>query len=312
MFPINEAEADKRRAALSSVVAAVGLVAIKLVVGVLTGSLGILAEAAHSALDLVAALVTFLAIRAAGKPADPEHLYGHGKIENLSALFETFLLLVTCIWIVYEAIRRLATGRVEIEVTIWSFAVMIISIVVDTSRSRMLYQAAKTHKSQALEADALHFHTDIWSSSVVLFGLGCVKLGEWFPALAWLERADALAALGVAFIVVGVSLRLGMRTVHALVDTAPSGMQARIIQAAESVPGVRNAHNVRVRHSGPNIFADVHVLVDGNQTLHEAHELTERVEDAVRSVAPEVDITVHPEPFETHEPTPSPRDQSPK
>ena len=296
-----QAEADKRAAAASSVVAAVGLTGIKAVVGVLTGSLGILAEAAHSALDLVAALVTYLAIRAAGKPADREHTYGHGKIENLSALFETGLLLITCAWIIWEAVKRLSTGHLEIEVTIWSFLVMITSIVVDVSRSRMLYRVAKAHNSQALEADALHFHTDIWSSSVVLLGLAFVKFGEWFPRFALLGRADAVAALGVAVIVVGVSYRLGVRTVHELVDTAPSGMRERIIEAAESVPGVMNAHNVRVRHSGPNVFADIHVLVNGSQTLHEAHALTDRVEEAVRQCVPEVDITVHPEPFETHE-----------
>jgi cation diffusion facilitator family transporter len=294
------AETEKRAAASSSVLAAVGLTTIKIVVGLLTGSLGILAEAAHSGLDLVAALVTFFAIRAAGKPADREHTYGHGKIENLSAMFESGLLLLTCIWIIREAVRRLITGRIEVEVTIWSFAVMITSIVVDVSRSRMLYRVAKAHNSQALEADALHFHTDIWSSAVVLFGLVCVQLGDWFPQFAWLEKADAIAALGVAVIVIGVTYRLGMRTIHALLDTAPRGMQQRIVEAAESVPGVLNAHNVRVRHSGPNLFADLHVLVDGKQTLNEAHELTDRVEEAVRQKVPDVDVTVHPEPYETH------------
>lgn len=296
-----QAETAKRDAAASSVIAAIGLTGFKAVVGVATGSLGILAEAAHSALDLVAALVTYLAIRAAGKPADREHTYGHGKIENLSALFETGLLLITCAWIIWEAVSRLSTGRVEIEVTIWSFLVMITSILVDVSRSRMLYRVAKAHNSQALEADALHFHTDIWSSSVVLVGLCCVQAGNWFPSLKILGRADAVAALGVAVIVIGVSYRLGLRTVHELVDTAPSGMRERIIEAAESVPGVMNAHNVRVRHSGPNVFADIHVLVNGTQTLSEAHELTDRVEEAVKQKLPEVDITVHPEPFETHE-----------
>ncbi len=301
MYTSLQAETEKRAAASSSVLAAIGLTAFKVVVGVLTGSLGILAEAAHSGLDLVAAMVTYLAIRAAGKPADREHTYGHGKIENLSALIETGLLFITCMWIIWEAVRRLSTGRFEVEVTLWSFAVMITSIVVDVGRSRMLYRTAKKHNSQALEADALHFHTDIWSSSVVLLGLSCVQLAAWFPKLVWLGRADAVAALGVAVIVIGVSYRLGLRTVHELVDTAPSGMRERIIEAAESVPGVMNAHNVRVRHSGPHVFADIHVLVNGSQTLQEAHALTDRVEEAVKQMVPEVDITVHPEPFETHE-----------
>src|SRR4051812_30439872 len=155
---------EKRGAALTSLLAAVGLTAFKIIVGVATGSLGILAEAAHSGLDLVAALMTFLAIRFSGQPPDREHPYGHGKMENLSALFETVLLLITCVWIVREAIHRLASHTSAVEVTVWSFAVMVVSIAVDYSRSRVLARAAEKYQSQALEADALHFQTDIWSS----------------------------------------------------------------------------------------------------------------------------------------------------
>jgi cation diffusion facilitator family transporter len=162
---------EKRSVAISSVIAAVGLTGFKLIVGFATGSLGILAEAAHSGLDLMAAVMTFLAVRISGKPADPNHLYGHGKVENLSALFETLLLLVTCIWIIYEARHRLLFHTIDLEVNYWSFTVMITSIVVDISRSRMLYRAARKYNSQALEADALHFSTDIWSSGVVILGL---------------------------------------------------------------------------------------------------------------------------------------------
>jgi len=168
------AQKEKREAALSSVVAALLLTGLKLAIGLLTGSLGILAEAAHSGLDLVAALVTFFAVRLSDRPPDEHHLYGYGKIENLSALIETLLLLITCVWIIYEAIQRLFFKSVEIEASIWAFAVMGISIVVDITRSRILYAAARKHKSQALEADALHFSTDIWSSSVVIVGLGLV------------------------------------------------------------------------------------------------------------------------------------------
>ncbi|MCJ7783362.1 MAG: cation diffusion facilitator family transporter, partial [Desulfobacterales bacterium] len=145
---------EKRWAALSSVIAAVGLTGFKIIVGLTTGSLGILAEAAHSGLDLMAAVMTFLAVGISGKPADRNHLYGHGKAENLSALFETLLLLVTCFWILYEATHRLLFHPVALKVTFWSFAVMITSIVVDVSRSRVLYRAARKYNSQALEADA--------------------------------------------------------------------------------------------------------------------------------------------------------------
>lgn len=297
MCPASQtAEQEKRWVALTSLWAAVGLTSFKAIVGIATGSLGILAEAAHSGLDLIAALVTFLAIRAASKPADQEHLYGHGKIENLSALFETLLLLITCVWIFYEAGHRLSSGVEKVEVNGWSFAVMITSIVIDYSRSRALGRAAKKHNSQALEADALHFQTDIWSSLAVIAGLVCVKLSQWVPSLRFLHYADAAAAVIVALIVVWVSVELGMKTIHALLDTAPKGMEKKIIAAAETVAGVCDCHHVRVRSSGPQLFVDVHVLVDGQLSLSEAHDLTEQVERAIQQVAPEADVTVHPEP----------------
>ncbi len=289
-------EREKRWAATSSVVAAVCLTGFKIVVGLATGSLGILAEAAHSGLDLVAALMTLFAVRISGKPADTEHLYGHGKVENLSALFETLLLLVTCVWIIWSAIHRLAAHRLEIEVNLWSFAVMATSIAVDTSRSRMLYRVARKHHSDALEADALHFRTDIWSSSVVILGLVCVKISECVPAAGILRYSDAVAAIAVALIVVHVSVKLGLRTVQSLVDAAPAGVDRQITAAVEALPGVTNCHHVRVRYSGPRPFVDIHVLMDGSRTLREAHDLTEEIERTIEQILPEADVTVHPEP----------------
>ena len=277
--------------------AAVGLTALKIVVGAATGSLGILAEAAHSALDLVAALVTFLAVRFSARPPDHTHLYGHGKIENLSALSETVLLAATCVWIVGEAVRRLLFHQVEIEVTIWSFAVMLTSIVVDFSRSRVLARAARKYQSQALVADALHFQTDIWSSTVVIAGLIAVKAGAWYPSLGFLRQGDAVAALGVCCVVVWISVQLGRRTVDALLDKAPAGLERSITAAVEAVPGVRDCHQLRLRYSGPILFVDLHVLVDGKQTLAEAHQLADVIEDAIHGIAPQSDVTVHPEPF---------------
>jgi len=287
---------EKQAVALSSLGAAVGLTAFKILVGITTGSLGILAEAAHSGLDLVAAGMTLVAVRISGRPADRSHLYGHGKIENLSALGETILLLATCGWIVWEAVRRLIFHKVEVEVTVWSFVVMAVSIVVDISRSRVLARTAKKTHSQALEADALHFQTDIWSSAVVLLGLAALWTGEHFPSLGVLKESDAIAALGVSLLVVWVSVQLGRRTVDALMDKAPHGMETRIVTAVEAVPGVRDCHQVRIRNSGPLLFIDLHVLVDGNQTLWQAHDLTEIIEAAIHDVAPEADVTVHPEP----------------
>jgi len=291
------AEHEKRSAALSSVIAAIALTSFKIIVGIATGSLGILAEAAHSSLDLVAALVTFLAVRISGKPADAEHRYGHGKVENLSALFETLLLLLTCVWIIYEAVNRLFFKHVVVEVSYWSFLVMIVSIFIDYTRSRILFRAARKYNSQALEADGLHFSTDIWSSSVVIFGLICLVIAKMVPSLAFLDKADSIAALGVAVIVIYVSAQLGIRTITGLLDVAPRGSVDKIKAGVEALPGVANCHNVRVRTSGPHLFVDIHVLVDGNQTLFQAHALTETIEKKIKEMLPAADVTVHPEPM---------------
>ena len=287
---------EKKSAALTSVTAAIGLTGFKVVVGLSTGSLGILAEAAHSGLDLMAAVMTFLAVRISGKPADRTHRYGHGKVENLSALFETLLLLLTCLWILYEAGHRLLYHAAHLRVTFWSFAVMITSIIVDVSRSRILYRTARKYNSQALEADALHFSTDIWSSGVVIVGLLCVKISEWVPGVAVLRHADSVAAIMVGLIVVYISIKLGIRTIQALLDVAPSGIENKIIAAVECLPGVADCHNVRFRYSGPQLFVDIHILVDGNQTLKEAHDLTEEIEHTIEQFLPNVDVTIHPEP----------------
>lgn len=297
LTPTSQAEKEKTSAALSSVVAAVALTTFKIIVGLMTNSLGILAEAVHSGLDLVAALVTYFAVRISDKPADQEHLYGHGKIENLSALIETFLLLATCIWIIYESIQRLFVETVEVDASFWAFLVMGVSIAVDYSRSRVLYKAARKHNSQALEADALHFSTDIWSSSVVIAGLIGLKLAEAVPALRFLDKADAIAALLVAGIVIYVSIRLGIRTVHGLLDQAPEGLAEKIKEVVEAVPGIIDCHRVRVRTSGPGLFVDLHTYVDPEQSLNDAHELTRKAVNAVRSVAPKADVTVHAEPM---------------
>jgi cation diffusion facilitator family transporter len=291
------AEHEKRAAALNSLAAAVFLTAFKVVVGFWSGSIGILAEAAHSGLDFVAALVTYIAIRTAGRPPDAQHLYGHGKIENLSAMVETLLLLATCGWIISEAIERLFAKAVHVEASVWAFGVMGVSILVDVSRSRMLNRMAVKHRSQALEADALHFSTDVWSSAVVILGLVGVRVAAAVPSLRFLALADAVAALGVAAIVVAISLKLGWRTIQALLDAAPQGMAEKVKQVAESVEGVRDCHAVRIRHSGPRYFVDLHVLLDGSMTLQAAHELTDVIEAKVNLLLPEADVTVHPEPW---------------
>jgi cation diffusion facilitator family transporter len=299
--PDEHGEHEKKSVALSSVVAAVFLTGIKLVVGLLTGSLGILAEAAHSGLDLIAAVVTFLAVRVSGRPPDSEHHYGHGKIENLSALIETLLLLATCVWIIYEATSRLFFHDVLVEVTPWSFAVMGISILVDFTRSRALMRAAKKHGSQALEADALHFSTDIWSSCVVIVGLGGVLLAHRLEnsaptAAHWLYRADAIAALGVSLIVIYVSIRLGNRTIAVLMDRAPRGSSDLVQRAIATLSGVSEVRQVRVRQSGPSTFVDLVLSVKADTSVERAHSIAAEAENAVHQLVPNSDVMVHVEP----------------
>src|SRR5712692_1426662 len=216
-FSPESMRAEKRAVAGNSVLAAFAITALKIVVGFTTGSLGILSEAAHSGLDLIAALVTFFSVRVSDKPADADHQYGHGKVENFSAFIETGLLLLTCIWIVYEAVRRLFFHHVEIEPSPAAFLVMFFSMGVDFWRSRALGRIADKYDSQALEADALHFSTDIWSSGVVALGLLLVLLGRAY-GIGWLRDADPIAALFVAGVVVYVSWRLARRTIDALLD----------------------------------------------------------------------------------------------
>jgi cation diffusion facilitator family transporter len=291
-----EARKDKRSAAISSVVAAIGLTTFKTIVGILTNSLGILAEAAHSGLDLVAAAMTLFAVQVSDKPADTEHPFGHGKIENISALFETVLLLATSGWIIYEAINRLFVVSVKVEASIWSFVVMGTSIIIDFTRSRILYKAARKYKSQALEADALHFSTDIWSSSVVILGLIGLTVARYVPGLDWMHKADSVAALIVAIIVIFISGELGWRTISALLDTAPRGLADKVEKVAGAVNGVVDAHAIRIRASGAHTFIDMHITMNGNLTLIEAHAATEVIEKAIHGIVSPADITVHVEP----------------
>jgi cation diffusion facilitator family transporter len=283
---------EKGFAAAWSVSSAVFLTVIKIVIGIWTGSLGILAEAAHSGLDLAAALITFFAVRVSDRPADQEHLYGHGKVENLSALAETILLLVTCVWIIYEAIQRLFFESVEVDPSIWAFVTMGISIVVNYFNSNLLGRTAKKYKSQALEADALHFSTDILSSVVVLIGLGFVWFGERIGQKSVFVRADAIAAFVVALIVIWVSVQLGRRTIDALLDRAPRGLAAQITTAVSQIGGVQRVMRTRVRGSGSQVFVDLRVAVPRHLSFEESHAVTDHIRDGVHSISPNADVIV--------------------
>ena len=285
-------QAEKKSVALNSVYAAVAITGMKVVVGVTTGSLGILSEAAHSGLDLVAAAVTYFSVRVSDKPADADHQYGHGKVENFSAFIETGLLLLTCVWIVYEATKRLFFRSVDIEPSVWAFVIMGTSIAVDAWRSRRLKRVAEKYDSQALLADALHFSTDIWSSAVVILGLIFVVAGRAYD-IPWLAKADPIAALAVACIVVYVSWQLARQTIDALLDGAPAGVRAQIIDQVSQVNGVLAVQRVRIRRGGSKYFADVSVAMSRTVTFQKSEQVTNEVAIAVRELLPGADVVVN-------------------
>ena len=291
-FDHDSMRAEKQRVARNSVLVAIVITVFKFFVGFASGSLGILSEALHSSLDLVAAVITLFSVRMSDLPADSTHQYGHGKVENVSAFIETGLLLATCVWIVWEAIHRLFFHAVEIEPSIWAVLVMSISIVLDYGRSRSLKRVADKYSSQALQADALHFATDIWSSSVVLAGLAFVWAGRAHH-IPWLIKADPIAALGVAAIVMSVSWRLARETLDALLDAAPRGIRHEIITQVRTVPGVLAVERVRIRRAGSRYFADIAVGVARNLAFQAADALVSEVRYRIQNLLGDSDVVVH-------------------
>lgn len=279
---------QKESVALSSMAASAVMALAKFGVGFATGSLGLISEGMHSLLDFGATIITYLAIRISGKPADDAHHYGHGKIESVAALIETGLLFLTSGWIIYEAIHRLATGKTEVEVTWWAIAVIVASIIIDINRARALSRVAKETKSQALEADALHFSSDVLSSAVVLFGLVMVAIG--FPL------ADAIAAIGVSAFVCLAGWRLGKRTVDALTDAAPEGLADQIKSIAMAIPAITKVNRVRARPVGALLFVDIDISVGRGLPLDRVTETKAHLIADVQQKFPEAElmIAIHP------------------
>jgi cation diffusion facilitator family transporter len=288
---LHSVQMEKRGVALNSVYVAMVITALKVMVGFGTGSLGILSEAAHSGLDFLAALVTYFSVRVSDRPADADHQYGHGKVENFSAFIETGLLLLTCIWILWEAGRRLWTGAFHVEPSIAAFVVLILSMVLDYWRSRKLQRIALKYDSQALEADALHFHTDIWSSGVVVIGLVLVWVSDRYQ-IPQLKMADPIAALLVAGVIIHVSWRLARQTIDALLDAAPTGIRSKILDEVATVPGVMEIDRVRIRRAGNRYFADVEVGMSRGVTFQRSEQVVGAVSDAVQKVLPHADVLV--------------------
>ena len=306
-----DADTKKTIAAVSSVIWSALLTLMKFVVGVLTGSLGILSEALHSALDLLAALGSLFAVKIAAQPADAEHPYGHGKVENLMALVETLLLLATAAWVVTEAVERLMSDSPEalhVQTSIWAFVVVIVSLVVDINRSAMLKRVAKETKSAALEADAAHFASDIWSSAAVLLGItgaACVEFAEEGSALHWvLLRADVLASLGVVLLILHICWDLGKKAINNLMDRVDGHAAGEIRKLmAERMPAYP-VTRLRVREVGMKVYSEIEVAVPRELHVDTAHEIADAIEELIASEFPEAETIVHMQPSALPEDTP--------
>lgn len=289
--------AAKRSAALSSVFAAFGITLLKLVTGILTGSLGMLGEAAHSGIDLIAAAITLLTVRVSDLPADAEHNYGHGKLESVSAGLEILLMIGSALWVAWEAIGRIHhRNHLALQLSIWPFLVLLLSIAVDLTRSRTLARVAQAQRSEALAADALHFGTDIWSALAVLLGLTASYVGERLQIGA-LELADPIAALLVTAIILYVTVRLARRTLDSLLDATPPEVRAQqrdaLIREIESIPDALKAERVRVRRSGSDYFVDITLSLPRNLTFQRAEQVTAAATQAVQRQLPGADVVIH-------------------
>lgn len=289
-----KSSSKKEIAALASIGSAVVLVSLKVFLTTATGSLGVLSEALHSSLDLVAAIITYLSVRVSDRPADAGHTYGHGKVESFSAFVETGLLFLTAIYIVWEAVQRLFFREVHVRPSLLAIGILGVALCIDLVRSRALQRVAREYASEALEADALHFSTDVWSTLAVIVGITMVWVGDRM-GLPWLRYADPLAALVVAAVVIWVGAQLGKRTLDALLDAAPEGLQGRLARAVEELDGVLSTERVRVRRSGNRHFVDVTISVPRAASFERVHAISDAVERRVEEIVPS-DVMVHMEP----------------
>lgn len=282
----------KKQAATISVLAASMMVALKLWTGLQTGSIGVLSEAVHSGLDLVASILILASVSVSDRPADDTHAYGHGKVENLAAFTETLLMIASVLWILTEAAQRILGHAVLLKLSIWPFAVLLLSMAVDLMRSRALGRVARQTHSQALEADALHFSMDIWSSLAVIGGLLAGFAAQYWR-LAWLRFGDPLAALVVSMIIFKVCWKLARQTVDVLTDAAPIETRRRVAESVRRLPNVLGIERVRLRLSGNHYFADLTVGMPRNLSFQSIERIKEQVSSAVHRILPDADVVVN-------------------
>ena len=284
--------AEKRRVALYSMLAALAMTVLKLVAGLLSHSLGVLSDAAHSGLDLVGAALTFFSVQMSDKPADEDHTYGHGKFENVSSFFEVILMAGSSAWIIFEAVRRIIHPGKTLQNLALPVAVVLCSIGVDYWRSRQLHKVAEQTGSPALATDAFHFASDIWSSVAVLGGLVASWAGIHF-GIGWLRYADPLAALVISLMILRLTLRLGREAVNVLLDETPVETQRQLIEEVAQVPGVLSVEQARVRRAGANYFADLTLALPRRYTFEHTEDLVETAKEAVHRVLPQADVVIH-------------------
>ncbi len=278
-------ENEKEKVTLQSVFTSAAITILKLIVGIVTGSIAMLSEATHSGIDLVSTVLTFYAVRIGDKPADKEHQFGHGKVESVSALIETGLLFATSGLVLFEALKNIILGSHHVQVAWYSFVIMGISIIVDYFRSRALGVVAEETGSQAMKADALNFRSDMYSSSFVIVGLILVSLG--------LPIADALASIGISIFIIFAALRLLKQTFDILVDTAPEGLEENIIELTKKIPEVVDVVQARVRPVGNTIFADMTVHVSRKHSLDKIREIKELIVKRIEKSIPEIDLNLN-------------------
>lgn len=284
---------SKERIALISVFTGISLTLMKGIAGILTSSLGLLSEALHSFLDFGAAFFAYISIKIASKPADEKHTFGHGKAENLSALFQSLLLFITSFWIIYEAIQRFLVKKVEIKLNFFAFFVILISILSSIIVSKLLKKGAIFYKSQALEADALHYTSDIYSSSVVFLGLLGTKLG--FP------QFDGIAAILVAFFIIFATYKLSSKAISDLMDTYPFEIKEEVKNALSSFEEIKEIEKMRLRKSGQTLFAELTLKTNPFLSVSESHQLSKEIEEKLKDKFKEIDVIIHFHPTEAKE-----------
>jgi cation diffusion facilitator family transporter len=290
---------EKRDVARNSMTAAAVMTLLKLAAGLLSGSLGVLSDAAHSGLDLAGATLTFFSVRVSDKPADEDHTYGHGKVENLSAFTEAGIMALSCVWIVWEALRRIFGHTVELHHSVWPIAVLLTSICVDYWRSHQLRRVALRTGSPALATDASHFASDIWASVAVLAGLATTWMGER-AGIGWLRYADPVAAILVSAMIVRMTIQLGKDAVGVLLDEIPAETRTRLIREVELVPGVLAVEQARVRRAGAGYFADLTLALPRRSTFEHTEGLVKAATAAVQRALPRADVVIRTVPREAN------------